>query len=177
VAVPLGAEDGHRPDFPPKTPPPPKKPVEPPRPESVTTASVLVRPRLAARIANRRAANWTLENAPWSPAKAGRHVIGKLAEWGYTLTADQKADVTAVTVLLARAALADGGRRISLHLADQDHQALILILSHQSGPAPDDPEGADLLREVTALGVVSCGTDTDREDGGRRRWALTDLGR
>ncbi|KOU44914.1 hypothetical protein, partial [Streptomyces sp. WM6378] len=135
--------------------------------------SVLVRPRLAARIANRRAANWTLENAPWAPAKAGRHVTAKLAEWGYRLDSVREANITAVTVLLARAALTDGGRRISLHLADQDHQALILVLSHQAGHAP---EGEDLLREVTGLGVVSCGTDTDQEDGGRRRWALTDLG-
>ncbi|KOU49976.1 hypothetical protein ADK54_10340 [Streptomyces sp. WM6378] len=166
-------EDGHRPDYPPKTPPPPKKPVEPPRPEDATPGSVLVRPRLAARIANRRAANWTLENAPWTPAKAGQHVTAKLGEWGYRLTEDREASITAVTVLLARAALSDGGRRISLHLADQDHQALILVLSHQSGHSP---EGGDLLREVTALGVVSCGTDTDQGDGGRRRWTLTDLG-
>ncbi|MFE9558153.1 hypothetical protein ACFYOD_32265 [Streptomyces sp. NPDC006703] len=75
--------------------------------------------------------------------------------------------------LLARAALTDGGRRISLHLADQDRHALALVLSHQSGHAP---EGEDLLREASALGVVSCGTDTDQEDSGRRRWALTDLG-
>ncbi|RCH59727.1 hypothetical protein DT019_38070 [Streptomyces sp. SDr-06] len=168
-------EDGHRPDYPPKTPPPPKKPVEPPRPEGAAPGAVLIRPRLAARIANRRAANWTLENAPWSPAKAGRHVIGKLAEWGYRLDAAREANITEVTVLLARAALSDGGRRISLHLADQDHQALILILSHQSGHTPEGPEGEDLLRQVTARGVVSCGTDTDQDDGGRRRWALADL--
>ncbi|MFD9823289.1 hypothetical protein [Streptomyces violascens] len=174
MAVPLNAdgEDGHRPDYPPKTPPPPKKPVEPPRPEGAALGAVLVRPRLAARIANRRAANWTLESAPWTPAKAGRYIVGKLGEWGHHLDSDREANITAVTVLLARAALTDGGRRISLHLADQDHQALILILSHQSDHVPED-EG--LLREVTALGVVSCGTDTDQEDGGRRRWALIDL--
>ncbi|MGW1871254.1 hypothetical protein ACWCPS_37670 [Streptomyces mauvecolor] len=174
MAVPLDAdgEDGHRPDYPPKTPPPPKKPVEPPRPEGATLRSMLVRPRLAARIANRRAANWTLENAPWAPAKAARHVIGKLAGWGYHLDTDREAGITAVTVLLTRAALTDGGRRISLHLADQDHQALILVLSHQAGHAPEDER---LLREVTALGVASCGTDTDQADGGRRRWALADL--
>ncbi|KOU50875.1 hypothetical protein ADK54_09500 [Streptomyces sp. WM6378] len=168
------AEGGYRPDYPPKTPPPPKRPVEPPRPEGNTAVSaVAVRPRLAARIANRRAANWTLENAPWTPRKTARHVVGKLAEWGYRLETGKEAGITEVTVLLARAALTDGGRRISLHLADQDHQALILLLSHQSGRAPEDE---DLLREVTGRGVVSCGTDTDQEDGGRRRWALIDLG-
>ncbi|MFE9118638.1 hypothetical protein [Streptomyces sp. NPDC007172] len=96
----------------------------------------------------------------------------KLGEWGYLLTAARNDDITAMTELLARAALRDGGRRISLHLADQDHQALILLLSHQRSQAPD---GEDLLRQVTALGVVSCGTDTDQGDGGCRRWAVTDL--
>ncbi|MFI6475442.1 hypothetical protein ACIBL5_35005 [Streptomyces sp. NPDC050516] len=70
-----------------------------------------------------------------------------------------------MTVLLSWAALGGGGRRIRLHLADQDHQALILLLSHQAGHAPEDE---DLLRKVTALGVISCGADTDQEGGDRR---------
>ncbi|MGW2858835.1 hypothetical protein [Streptomyces sp. NPDC001205] len=144
------AEEGHRPDHPPRTPTPPKKPAEQPRPEVATPGSVLVRPRLAARIANRRAASWGLENAPWSPAKPGRHVFGKLAEWGYRLDSEREADLAAMTALLTRTALTDGGRRVSLHLADQDHQALILILSHQQGQAPED-EG--LLREASMLGA------------------------
>lgn len=37
---------------------------------SATSASVLVRPLLVTRIVNRRTANWALENAPWTPAKA-----------------------------------------------------------------------------------------------------------
>ncbi|MFJ8311088.1 MULTISPECIES: hypothetical protein [unclassified Streptomyces] len=172
MGAPPDAEDSHRPDFPPKTPPPPKKPVEPPRPAGSTPGPVLARPRLSARIANRRAANWTLENGPWSPAKAARYVTAKLEEWGYQLGEARTTGIVAVTELLAGAALTDGGRRISLHLADQDHQALILVLSHQPGHAPD---GEDLLRQVTGLGVVSCGTDTDQADGGRRRWALISL--
>ncbi|MFD9636560.1 hypothetical protein [Streptomyces violascens] len=68
-----------------------------------------------------------------------------------------------MTVLLARAALTDGGCRISVHLAVQDRQALILVLSHQSGHTPED-EG--LLREVSAFCIASCGTDTDQKDGG-----------
>ncbi|MFE9406578.1 hypothetical protein ACFYNY_33275 [Streptomyces sp. NPDC006530] len=98
----------------------------------------------------------------------------KLAEWGYRPTGAKADDITAVTELLALAALKDGGRRISLHLADQDHQALILVLSHQQNHA-QGPGGEDLLRRVTGLGVVSCGTDTDEGDGGCRRWAVTDL--
>ncbi|MFE4869166.1 hypothetical protein [Streptomyces sp. NPDC056682] len=91
-------EDGHRPDYPPKTPPPPKKPVEPPRPEGAALGAVLVRPRLAVRIANRRAADWTLENAPWTPAKAGRYIVGKPGEWGHHLDSDREANMTEVTV-------------------------------------------------------------------------------
>lgn len=189
MTSPLDAEGGpHRPDYPPKTPPPPKKPVEAPRPETGVTppgallgglpgpgTAVAARPRLRARIANRRAANWTLDAQPWASKSAGpkaaRQVLGKLGDWGYRLPADTP--VGTLTTTLVQAALADGGTRISVHLADQDHQALILVLSHQPGQAcPDD----GLLHQLAAHAVVSsCGTDTDREDGGRRRWALIDL--
>ncbi|GAA2466933.1 hypothetical protein GCM10010388_69050 [Streptomyces mauvecolor] len=60
---------------------------------------MLARSRLAVRIANRRVGNWALENAPWPSAEAGRYVIGKPAEWGYALNADQRADMAAVTVV------------------------------------------------------------------------------
>ncbi|MEV8527476.1 hypothetical protein AB0451_25540 [Streptomyces sp. NPDC052000] len=56
------------------------------------------RPRLAVRIANRRAANWTLENAPWTPAKAGRYIVCKPGEWGHHLDSDREANMTEVTV-------------------------------------------------------------------------------
>lgn len=170
MSLPMG-EVPHRPDYPPKTPPPPKKPVEAPRPEIPRSrAAVAVQPRLRARIANRRAANWTLENAPWTPPKAGRAVVAKLRSWGYPLRDDHRA--AELTARLVTAALEDGGRRISVHLADQDQQALILVLSHQPGrPTLDDA----VLTEVAGLGVVSCGTDTDRDGDGCRRWALIQL--
>ncbi|KQX26958.1 hypothetical protein ASD97_38065 [Streptomyces sp. Root63] len=69
-----------------------------------------------------------------------------------------------------RAAVADGGRRVSLHLADQNRQALIVALSHRPGLAV---AGTAVLAELTSLGAVSCGTDT-AEDG-RRMWAVLDL--
>ncbi|OKI89077.1 hypothetical protein AMK10_30530 [Streptomyces sp. CB02058] len=68
-----------------------------------------------------------------------------------------------------RTAVADGGRRVSVHLADQDRQALIVALSHQPGPAATDA----VLPELTALGAVACGTDT--ADDGRRLWAILPL--
>lgn len=153
----------HVPDYPPKTPPPPKRPVQPPRPETGVVA--VPRPRMQVR--NRRTAAWSLEAAPWSAGRASRHVVGRLHEWGY-----READRAAVglTEALVRVAVADGGRRVSVHLADQNRQALIVALSHRPGPVED--EGA-LLPELTGLGAVSCGTDI-AEDG-RRVWAVLDL--
>jgi hypothetical protein len=156
----------HRPDYPPKTPPPPKRPVEPPRPEG----AVATRPRLRAVISNRRAANWTLENAPWSPAKASRHVLGQLDTWHYRPAMALADRLTQVTELLTRTALADGGRRVSLHLADQDQQALVMVLSHNPGR---DSTSETLLRDIADLGASSCGADTATD--GRRLWAVVDL--
>ncbi|MFB7432192.1 hypothetical protein ACFCZ5_12705 [Streptomyces microflavus] len=75
-----------------------------------------------------------------------------------------------LTELLVRTALADGGRKVSVHLADQGRQALIVALSHQ--PVHEVADDA-VLPELTRLGAVSCGTDT-AEDG-RRVWAVLDL--
>ncbi|MFJ6238966.1 hypothetical protein ACIQH0_33345 [Streptomyces griseus] len=153
----------HTPDYPPKTSPPPKRPVSPPRPE----ASLAGTARARMQVRNRRAANWTLEAAPWSAGKASGFVLGRLHEWGY-----READMVALalTELLVRTAVADGGRRVSVHLADQNRQALIVALSHQPGLAVADTA---VLPELNRLGAVSCGTDT-AEDG-RRVWAVLDL--
>ncbi|MER6601149.1 hypothetical protein [Streptomyces parvus] len=153
----------HTPDYPPKTPPPPKRPVSPPRPE--TSLAGTSRARMQVR--NRRGANWTLEAAAWSPRKASGLILGRLHEWGY-----READTAAagLTELLVRTAVADGGRRVSVHLADQNRQALIVALSHQPGLAVADTA---VLPELTGLGAVSCGADT-AEDG-RRVWAVLDL--
>ncbi|MFJ4963402.1 hypothetical protein ACIP6P_13295 [Streptomyces sp. NPDC088729] len=153
----------HTPDHPPKTPPPPKRPISPPRPD--TRPAGAARPRMHVR--NRRSANWALEAAPWSAGRAARRVLGRLHEWGYG-EIDQVA--AGVTELLVRTAVADGGRRVSVHLADQSRQALIVALSHCPGPAAAHDA---VLRELTRLGAVSCGTDT--ADDGRRVWALLDL--
>lgn len=167
MTVPPDPDGKHRPDYPPKTPPPPKKPVEAPRPQP---AGVAVRGRPMVTMANRRGSNWTLEAQPWSAPGARRRVLGKLRDWGYPLPDHHR--IGDMTVVLVKAALGDGGARISVHLADQDQQALILVLSHQPGHAPVDDA---LLHELAGMGVVSCGADTDLEDGGRRRWALVTI--
>ncbi|MGW8726127.1 hypothetical protein ACWGNF_08880 [Streptomyces sp. NPDC055808] len=142
--------------------------MEPPRPEADTT--VAARSRLRAAISNRRAANWALENAPWSPGKAGRHVLDQLDAWHLRPSTGPAARLTEITELLTQAALADGGRRVSLHLADQDQQVLVMVLSHTPGR---DVTSDALLRDVADLGASSCGADTATD--GRRLWAVIDL--
>ncbi|WP_329127220.1 hypothetical protein [Streptomyces sp. NBC_01465] len=171
-----------RPDYPPKTPPPPKKPPSPPPPEREMVRSygplgagtlAGARGRMTVTMASRQGANWMLDASPWgapyASGKAVRLVVDQLTSWGYR---PDTTTVTAVVNLLVPAALADGGRRISVHLADQDHRALILVLSHHDLHQGDDDA---LLHELAAAGVVSCGIDTDRDGGGHRRWALIEL--
>ncbi|WP_031087401.1 hypothetical protein [Streptomyces sp. NRRL WC-3549] len=153
----------HTPDFPPKTPPPPKRPVQPPRP----TTGLQGTARAGMRLSNRRSANWSFEAAPWAAGKAAAHVLKQLHTWGYREADQAAADLTAA---LVGHAVAGGGRRVSVHLADQDHQAVIVALSHQPGPAAGD---TTVLPGLSGLGAVSCGTDT-AEDG-RRVWAVLDL--
>jgi hypothetical protein len=71
---------------------------------------------------------------------------------------------------LVTAVLADGGRRVSVHLSEQHGQVLVLALSHQ---AAVEDEGGELLTAVHDLGAASCGTETTAE--GRHVWALLDL--
>ncbi|MFC9429729.1 hypothetical protein [Streptomyces sp. NPDC056987] len=166
--MPLPPPEQRLPDYPPRTPPPPKRPVQPPRPEPDTKPkSPLVTARRRVTMANRRGANWTLESAPWSVATARRRVLAQLRVWGHT-TADRTAG-DLVTVLM-RTAVADGGRRVSVHLAEQNRQVLILVLSHQAAPAMTD---AEVLPRLAELGASTCGTDV-AEDG-RRLWAVLDL--
>ncbi|MET9294397.1 hypothetical protein [Streptomyces sp. NPDC003077] len=170
--------DPHRPDYPPKTPPPPKRPVEPPRPEPDTKPAphktALATRRPAVVIRNRRVTNRVFENAPWSPGKAARHVGEQLTAWGYGDRVAVREDRCAkVTKELVRAALGDGGKRVTVHVADQDDTALILVLSHQDGPVTD-PDPA-FLAKISTLGVLSCGTETERNEPGNRRWALLHL--
>lgn len=158
----------HHPEYPPKTPPPPNRPVQPPRPTPDTkpkSASPHGRARLS--MVNRRAATWGLEAAPWTANKASAAVVARLHDWGYTAS-DQAAHE--LTTLLVSTAVADGGRRVSVHLADQDQQALIVALSHRTGLAVADDA---LLPQLASLGAVSCGTDTAVD--GRRLWAVLDL--
>ena len=158
-----------RPDYPPKTPPPPKKPPSPPPPAPThSDLHGLPVPQRAGRtghpvMKNRRGASWTVETAPWAPGKAIRHVTAQLAGWG--LIAPRSLDE--VVQLLAATVVADRGRRISVHLSEQNGMALILCLSHRRAGTV---ETADVLTALRDLGADSCGTEMTAE--GRQVWAL-----
>ncbi|MDG4859046.1 hypothetical protein P8605_12925 [Streptomyces sp. T-3] len=157
-----------RPDYPPKTPPPPKKPPSPPPPQQlgpdVPVRLQAVRGRRV--MANRKGATWPLEAQAWAGKKAVTKVTDQLTAWGLP----SPASLDEVVRLLITSVVQDGGRRVSLHLAEENRQALILVLSHQ----PEPPDLADtVLPRLHALGAVSCGTEVTAE--GRQVWALLDL--
>ncbi|MCX5401924.1 hypothetical protein [Streptomyces sp. NBC_00102] len=174
------AEGPNPPSFPPRTPPPPKKPVSPPPPDLLrdgddpgrAAAGPVLR---GVGMRNRRGANWSYESAAWVPAKARRTVLEQLVVWGHRPGPGAVRALGAATDLLVTTAVADGGRKVSVHLSDQDGQACVVVLSHRCGLAPGQaPDGDDVLHRVTALpGVEGCGTETGPE--GRRLWAVVGL--
>lgn len=158
-----------RPDYPPKTPPPPKKPPSPPPPQTRLHADVPVRlnaVRGRRVMANRQGATWSLEAQPWAGTKAAGHVADRLTRWGHP----PPAHLDAVVQFLVATVVHDGGRHVSLHLAEQDRQALILALSHQ--PATE-ALATPVLTRLQEMGAVSCGTELTVE--GRQVWALLNL--
>ena len=66
--------------------------------------------------------------------------------------------------------LSDGGSRISLHLAEERDQAVVLVLSHQQGLASGGDD--EVMMQMAGCGVSSCGVDA--ADDGRRMWAVLD---
>ncbi|WP_079273053.1 hypothetical protein [Streptomyces sp. TN58] len=66
--------------------------------------------------------------------------------------------------------MAAGGKRLSVHLADQDDKILVMALNHQTreqDAAGAVPAGVAVLRTVDA-----CGAHTDHD--GHAWWALLD---
>lgn len=164
--------ESRRPDYPPKTPPPPKRPVVPERPQPDSTPV----PK-ASRAAGARLPTMTLRNRqtvalpyrsdPWAAAKAAARAVEVVRQWKYDRL--DAADLEAAVRLLVGLAVADGGKRVSVHLADQDRKIVVAVLSHVTDPAPN----GRVLVELAALrSVDACGTDAGAE--GRRTWALLD---
>ncbi|MEV7560242.1 hypothetical protein [Streptomyces sp. NPDC089795] len=157
------------PTYPPKSPVPRKQPTESPRPqparESGTRLPGLPRPRM--RIRNRQTAALTFRADEWAPGKAARQALAVVRGWGCPGLDEQ--DMETAVKLLVAAAVQDGGRRVSVHLADQEEKILVVALSHRPGTAPEGEVFATL--QVLAT-VDSCGDDL--ADDGRRLWALLD---
>ncbi|MFJ3235858.1 hypothetical protein [Streptomyces sp. NPDC086787] len=119
---------------------------------------------------NRRGAAWALEARSWAGAKAVRVVSDRLAAWGFA----SPGCLEAVVRLLVATVVADGGRHVSLHLAEQDHTVLVLAFSHRAAPVGGGGcEEAGVLSVLRRLGADSCGTETASE--GRQVWALLPL--
>ncbi|MER6393799.1 hypothetical protein ABT236_35775 [Streptomyces sp. NPDC001523] len=155
------------PAYPPKTPPPQKKPVEPPRPQPATSPKTQVavrRPRMVVR--NRRTAALTFRADSWAAKKAALQAVEIVRGWDYP--ALDESDLATVVRRLVTVAVADGGKRVSVHLGDQEQKVLVAVLSHVPG-APDD----SVLGQVAALATVdSAGTDSAPD--GRRMWVVLD---
>ncbi|MFG2982188.1 hypothetical protein ACGFYQ_13165 [Streptomyces sp. NPDC048258] len=138
---------------------PPSLQLPPPGAGKVGT---LTRGRMAIR--NRRVANWSLTGDRWAAQKAVSRVLETARSWGYTRPDDVAMEQT--VRLLVGAAVADEGKRISLHVADQEEMLLVVVLSHTAA----EPDEDVLVRLAAVPGVSSCGTDAGPD--GRRVWAL-----
>ncbi|MFF3215742.1 hypothetical protein ACFYYB_34585 [Streptomyces sp. NPDC002886] len=156
------------PSYPPRSPPPQKKPVEAPRPQPATKPKAELmprRPRL--QIRNRQTAVLTFRADQWAAAKAGRQALATVRGWGYpALDAD---DLAAAVNLLVNTVVKDGGKRVSVHLADQEQKVLVLVLGHMPDPGPTE----NILGSLGALRTVDS-WGTDAAEDGRRVWALLD---
>ncbi|MGW0315159.1 hypothetical protein [Streptomyces flavidovirens] len=95
-------------------------------------------------------------------------MAGKLAKWGMRTPEA----LEALVGQLVATVVTDGGRHISLHLAEQDGQILVPAFSHR--PHPSQLE-AGFLARLRDVGAVSCGTEMTAE--GRPVWAVLGLPR
>ncbi|MER5963533.1 hypothetical protein [Streptomyces sp. NPDC002057] len=164
------------PSYPPRTPPPQKKPVEAPRPDPKSKPANTTlplpgpaqarvetrRPRMA--VTNRRVSNWAFSADPWAAGKAVRKVTHAVRDWEYSNPQDSFLEET--VRLLVDAAVKDAGRRISVHLADQNGMLLVVALSHTA----TEPPRSRLAELASVTGTVSCGVDAS--DEGLRIWSL-----
>lgn len=129
-----------------------------------------LRPRMEIR--NRQTAGLTFRADRWAAKKAGAQAAATVRAWGYAHL--DEPDLESAVRRLVEAAVADGGKRVSVHLADQDRRILAVALSHVAGPGVDaGPDDDAVLTELAALRtVVGCGSDLAPD--GRRVWALLD---
>ncbi|MFF4582019.1 hypothetical protein [Streptomyces sp. NPDC001389] len=155
----------------PPSSPPLRTPVEAPWPQPATRppSATGLAPRLV--VTGRRARVLAFRSDRWAPRKAAGQAALAVAPWGYPRL-DEHDFLKAVHGLVG-AAVAAGGKRVSVHLADQDARILVMALSHRT-----DGDGGDRGRvptEVALLRTVeACGTHTGHD--GHAWWAILDAG-
>ncbi|PKV82578.1 hypothetical protein BX283_0010 [Streptomyces sp. TLI_146] len=126
---------------------------------------VLQGARARVRLVNRRCVNWPLESAPGPPPPPSAASSNSCMPG----VSPHEAAVRRVVAALIAPAVADAGRRISVHLADEHGRACILVLSHHT-PAPH--------RAVfDRSGRLPRGRGVRHRPGpdGTRLWAVIDL--
>ncbi|MFC8705832.1 hypothetical protein ACFUIV_27110 [Streptomyces anulatus] len=145
----------------------------PPPPEQQDTP-----PPAPVTIRGRSVRNWAVTPGQGAATRVGREVVTALHQWGYRPKGDQPQKVVE---LLLRSAAEDGGRRISLHLADDEdrNQVMLLALSHRQDMPPGDDDQVlredEHMRALVILGPRDVGVETG--PSGRRWWAGLDLPR
>ncbi len=142
--------------------------MEPPRPQPATKPKSLtgVPPRLV--VTSRRARVLALRADRWAAKKAAAQAALAVAEWGYPLLDEH--DFLKTVHSLVDAAVAAGGKRVSVHLADQDDKILVMALNHQA--SAQDAAGAGPAEVAVLRTVDACGAHTDHD--GHAWWALLD---
>ncbi|MFE9220254.1 hypothetical protein ACFYN3_28390 [Streptomyces lavendulae] len=144
--------------------PPPYRPESPEPAAKPKTEAAVRRPRMIVR--NRRTIVLTFRADRWAASKASDRTAEALRAWGYPDL--NEGDLKAAVHRLVTAAVADGGKRVSVHLGDQDQKVLVAVLSHVTGPSDER-----VLSDVMALDTIdSAGTDTGAD--GRRLWIVLD---
>ncbi|MGP3690673.1 hypothetical protein ACTVZO_39295 [Streptomyces sp. IBSNAI002] len=116
----------------------------------------------------RRSRVMALRADQWAMRKAAAQAALAVAAWDYPLLDEH--DLLKTVHGLVHAAVAAGGKRVSIHLADQDAEILVMVLNHQTDGQDD---AGQVPAEVAVLRTVdACGAHTDHD--GHAWWALLD---
>ncbi|MGZ9928588.1 hypothetical protein ACXNSR_01720 [Streptomyces sp. NC-S4] len=118
-------------------------------------------------VTSRRARVLAFRADQWAAKKAAGQAALAVAEWDYPLLDEH--DFLKTVHGLVGAAVAGGGKRVSVHLADQDDKILVMVLNHRI----DEDDAVQVPTEVAVLRTVdACGVHTDQD--GHAWWALLD---
>ncbi|MEU6310691.1 hypothetical protein [Streptomyces sp. NPDC047014] len=142
--------------------------MEPPRPQPATKPASLTGVPARLVVTSRRARVLTFRADQWAARKAAGRAALAVAAWGYPLLDEH--DFLKAVHGLVQAAVAAGGKRVSVHFADQQAKILVMVLNHRTD---EQEEVGHVPAEVAVLRTVdACGAHTDLD--GHAWWALLD---